>query len=61
MPAQLGFVFRRRYAADHLSGRDLVAFVHGQRREPAGIFGRVQTERAGDLVTDRRELTSEKG
>jgi hypothetical protein len=38
--AQLGFVFRRRYAADHLSGRDLVAFVHGQRREPAGILGR---------------------
>ena len=24
---------------DHLSSRDLVAFVHGQRRQPARVFG----------------------
>jgi hypothetical protein len=38
--AQLGFVFGRRYAGDHLSSRDLVAFLVRHDREPAGIFGR---------------------
>src|SRR5262249_41198760 len=38
--AQLGFRFRRRDGGNHLSSRDLVAFVHRQRRQPARIFGR---------------------
>jgi hypothetical protein len=38
--AQLGFRFRRRDGGNPLSSRDLVAFVHRQRREPAGIFCR---------------------
>ena len=38
--AQLGFGFRRRNGANHLSGRDLVALVHRQRRQSAGIFCR---------------------
>ena len=38
--AQLGFGFRRRDGGNHLSSRDLVAFVHGQRRQPARIFRR---------------------
>ncbi len=38
--AKLRFVFGRRYAADHLSGRDLVTFLDRHAREPAGIFGR---------------------
>ena len=38
--AQLSFGFRRRDGGDDLSSRDLVSFVHGQLREPAGIFCR---------------------
>ena len=38
--AQLGFCFRRRDRRNDLSGRDLVALVHGQRRQPARIFRR---------------------
>ena len=37
---ELGFDFRRGDRADDLSRRDLVAFIHGQRREPAGVFRR---------------------
>jgi hypothetical protein len=36
----LGFGFRRRNGANHLSGRDLVALVDRQRRQPARIFCR---------------------
>ena len=38
--AQLGFGFRRRDGGDHLSGRDLIALVNGQRRQPTRVFRR---------------------
>jgi hypothetical protein len=36
---ELGFDLRRRNRADDLPRRDLVTFVHGERRQPARIFG----------------------
>src|SRR5208283_319947 len=38
--SELGFILRRRYAADDLSRFDLAAFFHGDVDQPAGIFRR---------------------